>query len=69
MDHYLERLETLKQKATKHPEFFSMEFSIDRGLEYDVNLGCVVRKNPEVTKIVIREIVDPVTQKSIEPIG
>jgi len=46
-----------------------MEFSIDRGLEYDVNLGCVVRKNPEVTKIVIREIVDPVTQKSIEPIG
>lgn len=68
MDSLLERLTILKEKAIRHPEFFNIEFSIDRGLAYDVNLGCVVRKNPEVTTVVIREIVDPMTQKTIEPV-
>jgi hypothetical protein len=68
MNNLLERLTVLRDKAVLHPEFFSIEFSIDRGLVYDTNLGCVIRKNPELTTVTVREFVDPITQQSIEPI-
>jgi hypothetical protein len=30
-------------------------------------MGCVRRKNPEVLAVTLKEFVDPLTQKSIEP--
>ena len=65
LDRMLERLHVLREKAVKHPEFFNVEFMIDRGLEYDTELDRVIRKNPEITWVRISEILDPVTNKSI----
>jgi len=67
MDNLLDRMAKFKEKAKAHPEYFSIEFSIDRGLEYDVEMGCVRRKNPEVISVTLKEFVDPLTQKSIAP--
>jgi hypothetical protein len=46
-------------KVKLKPHMYSLTYSIDRGLEYDVNINGVVKKNPEVTTIVIKEYLDP----------
>jgi hypothetical protein len=65
LDRAIERLTELRAKAAKRPEFFEMTYTIDRGLAYDIQMGCVVRKNPEVTTVAVREILDPLTNRSI----
>jgi hypothetical protein len=52
-------LQNLMDKVKLKPHMYSLTYSIDRGLEYDVNINGVVKKNPEVTTIVIKEYLDP----------
>jgi len=55
LDRAIDRLKELRQAAEKQPEFINVKYNINRGLEYDINMGIVVKKNPEVTSIEIQQ--------------
>jgi hypothetical protein len=55
LDRAIEQLKKLRKAAEKQPEFFNVKYNINRGLEYDINIGTVVKKNPEVTSIEIQQ--------------
>lgn len=54
----MERLTKLREKMLINPEHFEMTTTIDRGLAYDKEMGIVVRKNPELTRLEVRQIVE-----------
>lgn len=54
----LTRLTKLRERMLLNPEHFEMTTTIDRGLAYDKEMGIVLRKNPEVTRLEVRQIVD-----------
>lgn len=58
LDKILERLTVLRENALQNPDYFSITYSIDRGLEYNFDLGRVCQKNPEITKIEVQEFHD-----------
>lgn len=58
LDRMVERLGKLREKMLVAPEHFEITYSILRGLEYDKEMGFVVRKNPEPTKIEVHEIIN-----------
>jgi hypothetical protein len=43
----------------KEPDVFDLYYSIDRGLEWDQDLGMVVRKKPRTYTVTIKEHVLP----------
>jgi len=55
LDLAIERLKELRKAAEKQPEYINVKYSVSRGLEYDIELGIVVKKNPEVTNIEIQQ--------------
>jgi len=48
----------------KEPDIFDVIYSIDRGLEWDQELGMVVRAKPRTYTVTIKEHVLPQTVES-----
>lgn len=64
MDNLIETLGRLRQSMEKEPDIFDVIYSIDRGLEWDQELGMVVRAKPRTYTVTIKEHVLPQTVES-----
>lgn len=58
-DNLIELLTRLRKEMEKGPDVFDLIYIIDRGLEWDQELGMVVRKKPRTYTVTIKEHVLP----------
>jgi hypothetical protein len=59
VDNLIDQLTKLRAAMEKEPDVFDLYYSIDRGLEWDQDLGMVVRKKPRTYTVTIKEHVLP----------